>query len=168
MGSDEVSGVAEFGAGREAAARDLLNARVRETNPFVGAVLAEVGKVIVGQRAMVERLMIGLLADGHVLLEGVPGLAKTLAVRTLAGTIASRFQRIQFTPDLLPADLIGTMIYNQRSGEFTVQKGPSLPTSCSPTRSIEPPRRFRAPCSSRCRRSRSQSAGTRIHWKNRS
>ena len=73
---------------------------------------------------MLERLLIGLLADGHVLLEGVPGLAKTLAVRTLAGTIAAQFHRIQFTPDLLPADLIGTMIYNQRSGDFTVQKGP--------------------------------------------
>ena len=86
--------------------------------------MTELGRVIVGQRAMLERLLIGLLADGHVLLEGVPGLAKTLVVRTLAGTIAAQFHRIQFTPDLLPADLIGTMIYNQRSGDFTVQKGP--------------------------------------------
>ncbi|MDQ3138711.1 MAG: AAA family ATPase [Gemmatimonadota bacterium] len=86
--------------------------------------MTELGRVIVGQRAMLERLLIGLLADGHVLLEGVPGLAKTLSVRTLAGTIAAQFHRIQFTPDLLPADLIGTMIYNQRSGDFTVQKGP--------------------------------------------
>ena len=86
--------------------------------------MEEIGRVVVGQRAMVERLIIGLLADGHVLLEGVPGLAKTLAVRTLAATIASGFHRIQFTPDLLPADLIGTMIYNQRSGDFGVQKGP--------------------------------------------
>ena len=87
-------------------------------------VTQELGKVIVGQHAMLERLLIGLLADGHVLLEGVPGLAKTLAVRTLAATIAGGFHRIQFTPDLLPSDLIGTMIYNQRSGDFTVQKGP--------------------------------------------
>ncbi|MDQ3427879.1 MAG: AAA family ATPase [Gemmatimonadota bacterium] len=86
--------------------------------------MTEMARVIVGQRPMLERLLIGLLADGHVLLEGVPGLAKTLAVRTLAGSIAAAFHRIQFTPDLLPADLIGTMIYNQRTGDFTVQKGP--------------------------------------------
>jgi MoxR-like ATPase len=84
----------------------------------------EIGKVIVGQRAVLGRLLTALLADGHVLLEGVPGLAKTLAVRTLATTISGVFHRIQFTPDLLPSDLIGTMIYNQRSGDFTVQKGP--------------------------------------------
>ena len=87
-------------------------------------VLAELGRVVVGQRTLLERLLIGLLADGHVLLEGVPGLAKTLAVRTLAAIVSGEFRRIQFTPDLLPADLIGTQIYNQRSGEFTVQKGP--------------------------------------------
>ncbi len=87
-------------------------------------VLDELGRVIVGQRTLLERMIIGLLADGHVLLEGVPGLAKTLAVRTLAATVRGGFHRIQFTPDLLPADLIGTQIYNQRSGEFTVQQGP--------------------------------------------
>ena len=114
-----------FGPGEgSGAAVEILNGRVREASGFVGEILREVGEVIVGQRQMVECLLIGLLADGHVLLEGVPGLAKTLAVRTLAATITSRFQRIQFTPDLLPADLIGTMIYNQRSGDFTVQKGP--------------------------------------------
>ena len=95
-----------------------------EESRLLGDAMEEIGKVIVGQRPMVERLLIGLLADGHVLLEGVPGLAKTLAVRTLAATIAGGFHRIQFTPDLLPSDLIGTMIYNQRSGDFTVQKGP--------------------------------------------
>ena len=99
-------------------------ARIEEESRLVGELMTELGRVIVGQRAMLERLVIGLLADGHVLLEGVPGLAKTLAVRTLAGTVAAQFHRIQFTPDLLPADLIGTMIYNQRSGDFTVQKGP--------------------------------------------
>ena len=98
--------------------------RLLEESRALGDVMQEIGKVIVGQHAMVERLLIGLLADGHVLLEGVPGLAKTLAVRTLAATIAGGFHRIQFTPDLLPSDLIGTMIYNQRSGDFTVQKGP--------------------------------------------
>ncbi|HJR15701.1 MAG TPA: AAA family ATPase [Gemmatimonadales bacterium] len=100
------------------------NPRIIEESRLLGEVTEELGKVIVGQHAMVERMLIGLLADGHVLLEGVPGLAKTLAVRTLAATIAGGFHRIQFTPDLLPSDLIGTMIYNQRSGDFTVQKGP--------------------------------------------
>ena len=106
------------------AALDAINARVREESRFVQELLDEVGTVIVGQRMMLNRLLIGLLSDGHVLLEGVPGLAKTLAVRTLSSTIDSHFQRIQFTPDLLPADLIGTMIYNQRTGDFNVQKGP--------------------------------------------
>jgi MoxR-like ATPase len=100
------------------------NPRLLEESRLLAEVTQELGKVIVGQHAMVERLLIGLLADGHVLLEGVPGLAKTLSVRTLAATIAGGFHRIQFTPDLLPSDLIGTMIYNQRSGDFTVQKGP--------------------------------------------
>ena len=88
------------------------------------AVLAEIGRVIVGQPVLLERLLIGLLADGHILLEGLPGLAKTLAVRTLAATIDCDCRRVQFTPDLLPADLVGTLIYNQRAGDFTVQKGP--------------------------------------------
>lgn len=87
-------------------------------------VLVEIGRVIVGQQVLLERLLIGLLADGHLLLEGLPGLAKTLAVRTLAATIDCDCRRVQFTPDLLPADLIGTLIYNQRSGDFTVQRGP--------------------------------------------
>jgi MoxR-like ATPase len=112
-------------AGDPRAASGLPDAaRIEQESRLVGELMTELGRVIVGQRAMLERLLIGLLADGHVLLEGVPGLAKTLSIRTLAGTIAAQFHRIQFTPDLLPADLIGTMIYNQRSGDFTVQKGP--------------------------------------------
>jgi MoxR-like ATPase len=99
-------------------------ADIAEESRLVAELMDELGRVIVGQRTMLERLVIGLLADGHVLLEGVPGLAKTLAVRTLAGTLAAGFHRIQFTPDLLPSDLVGTMIYNQRSGDFAVQKGP--------------------------------------------
>jgi MoxR-like ATPase len=99
-------------------------AAVAQESRLVADLMDELGRVIVGQRPMLERLLIGLLADGHVLLEGVPGLAKTLAVRTLASTIRAGFHRIQFTPDLLPADLVGTMIYNQRSGDFAVQKGP--------------------------------------------
>jgi MoxR-like ATPase len=101
-----------------------LTAEIADESRLVSGLMDELGRVIVGQRPMLERLLIGLLADGHVLLEGVPGLAKTLAVRTLASTIAAGYHRIQFTPDLLPADLIGTMIYNQRSGDFAVQKGP--------------------------------------------
>ena len=91
---------------------------------FVDAITNEIGKTIVGQKAMVERLMIGLLSDGHILLEGVPGLAKTLAISALAKTIDANFSRIQFTPDLLPADVIGTMIYNPQNSGFVVKKGP--------------------------------------------
>lgn len=101
-----------------------LNERIQHESAFVDALLLEIGKVIVGQRAMVERLLIGLLSNGHILLEGVPGLAKTLAIKTLASAINAKFNRIQFTPDLLPADLTGTMIYNQQSQSFTVRKGP--------------------------------------------
>ncbi len=103
---------------------ERTNELIREESAFVERVLAEIGTVIVGQRTMVERLLIGLFCDGHILLEGVPGLAKTLAVSTLAHTIDARFQRIQFTPDLLPADVIGTLIYDQHVGKFTVKKGP--------------------------------------------
>jgi MoxR-like ATPase len=102
----------------------VINDRIKEESSFVDDLLTEVGKVIVGQRYMVERLVVGLLGNGHVLLEGVPGLAKTLTVKTLAQTIQARFQRVQFTPDLLPADLIGTMIYSQKDGSFAVKKGP--------------------------------------------
>ena len=103
---------------------EVIQARIRETSGFVDRLLDEVGRVIVGQKTMVERLLIGLLADGHVLMEGVPGLAKTLTVRTLADAIRTSFQRIQFTPDLLPADLIGTLIYDPRETEFKTRKGP--------------------------------------------
>ncbi len=102
----------------------VINDLVRQEGGFVDEILAEVDKVIVGQRHMVERLLLGLFTGGHVLLEGVPGLAKTLTVNTLAQTMQARFQRIQFTPDLLPADLVGTLIYNPQSGEFTPKKGP--------------------------------------------
>ncbi|MCX7880356.1 MAG: AAA family ATPase [Ignavibacteria bacterium] len=101
-----------------------LNERIQRESAFVDILLNEVGKVIVGQKAMVERLLIALLSNGHIHLEGVPGLAKTLAVKTLASAINASFSRIQFTPDLLPADLIGTMIYNHRDESFSVKKGP--------------------------------------------
>ena len=101
-----------------------LNELVARESSFVERVTNEVGKVIVGQQYMIERILIGLLTGGHVLLEGVPGLAKTLTVRTLCEAISAKFARIQFTPDLLPADLIGTVIYNQQKGEFTSKLGP--------------------------------------------
>jgi MoxR-like ATPase len=101
-----------------------LNEIVARESAFVDKIQAEVGKVIVGQTYMIERILIGLLTGGHVLLEGVPGLAKTLTVRTLCDAIHAKFARIQFTPDLLPADVIGTVIYNQQKGEFTSKLGP--------------------------------------------
>ena len=101
-----------------------INELVERESAFIEAVVSEVGRIIVGQDHMVERLLIGLLTSGHVLLEGVPGLAKTLTVRTLCDTVSAKFQRIQFTPDLLPADLVGTVIYNQQSGKFTAKRGP--------------------------------------------
>ena len=100
-----------------------LNARIAEKSHFVDAVRAEMGRTIVGQADMVDRLLIGLLANGHVLLEGVPGLAKTLAIKSLSDTVAGDFSRVQFTPDLLPADVVGTLVYNQQSQQFTV-RGP--------------------------------------------
>ena len=101
-----------------------LNELVAKESAFVDRLLNEVGKVIVGQQYMVERILVGLLTGGHVLLEGVPGLAKTLTVRTLCDSIHAKFARIQFTPDLLPADLVGTVVYNQPKGEFTSKLGP--------------------------------------------
>ena len=101
-----------------------IQEKVEKESLFVRELLAEMGKVIVGQKYLVERLLIGLLANGHILIEGVPGLAKTLSIKTLSDAIQTKFQRIQFTPDLLPADLIGTMIYNPQSGSFTTKKGP--------------------------------------------
>ncbi len=101
-----------------------LNERIQRESAFVNLVQMELSKIIVGQKYMVERLLIGLLSNGHILLEGVPGLAKTLAIKSLASTIDAKFSRIQFTPDLLPADVVGTMIYNQKNEEFTVRRGP--------------------------------------------
>ncbi|MBO7567401.1 MAG: AAA family ATPase [Bacteroidales bacterium] len=101
-----------------------LNERINRESAFVDMINMEMGKVIIGQKQLTEGLLIGLLSDGHILLEGVPGLAKTLAIKTLSQIIKSKFNRIQFTPDLLPADLIGTMIYSQKNEEFIVKKGP--------------------------------------------
>jgi len=101
-----------------------INEQVKEHSAFVAALRSEIGKVIVGQHYLIDRLMMGLLANGHLLLEGMPGLAKTLSVKTLASAISATMQRIQFTPDLLPADIIGTQIYSPKDGQFTTRKGP--------------------------------------------
>jgi MoxR-like ATPase len=101
-----------------------INEKIQRESAFVDILQNELGKVIVGQKYMVERLLVGLLSNGHILLEGVPGLAKTLSVKTLAAAIQAKFQRIQFTPDLLPADLVGTMIFNQKDASFQTKKGP--------------------------------------------
>jgi MoxR-like ATPase len=101
-----------------------INEKVQKESLFVQSLIAEIGKVIVGQKYLIERLLVGLFANGHILVEGVPGLAKTLSIKTLAQVINTKFQRIQFTPDLLPADLIGTLIYNPKDGAFSTKKGP--------------------------------------------
>jgi MoxR-like ATPase len=101
-----------------------LNERIQRESSFVDMISMEMNKVIIGQKHLIESLLVGLLSNGHILLEGVPGLAKTLAIKSLAQTISAKFARIQFTPDLLPADLLGTMIYSQKKEEFTVKKGP--------------------------------------------
>ncbi len=103
---------------------EVINQKVREQSAFIPTLKAEIGKVIVGQEYLIDRLIISMLANGHVLLEGVPGLAKTLTINTLAQALDTTFQRIQFTPDLLPADIIGTLIYNQKDGDFIIKKGP--------------------------------------------
>ena len=101
-----------------------INEKIEKESAFVELLTLEMNKVIVGQKHMIERLLIGLLGNGHILLEGVPGLAKTLAINTLAKAIDGSFSRVQFTPDLLPADITGTMIYNIKDNKFTIKKGP--------------------------------------------
>jgi MoxR-like ATPase len=103
---------------------EVINQKVREHSAFIHSLKAEIGKVIIGQDYLIDRLIIGMLSNGHVLLEGVPGLAKTLTVKTLAAALKTSFHRIQFTPDLLPADLIGTLIYNPKESDFFIKKGP--------------------------------------------
>ena len=105
-----------------------LNERIESKSSFVNMITMGMDQVIVGQKHLVESLLIGLLSDGHILLEGVPGLAKTLAIKTLASLIDAKYSRIQFTPDLLPADVIGTMIYSQKSEEFQVKQGAECPS----------------------------------------
>ena len=123
-----------------------LNKRIEQESAFVDAMNFEISKVIVGQKNMVERLIIALLADGHILFEGVPGLAKTQAITALAKTINAKFSRIQFTPDLLPADVTGTMIYSQREEAFTVKKDLCFQTLFWQMKSIEHQQKFSQLC----------------------
>src|SRR5690554_7814117 len=124
ISSDENQKMSSTEAANSATDIKALNEKIQKESSFVDLLTMEMDKVIVGQKYMVERLLVGLLSDGHILLEGVPGLAKTLAINTLARAIEADFSRIQFTPDLLPADLVGTMIYSQKKEEFSIKKGP--------------------------------------------
>ena len=133
---------------------DERNRQVQAQRTRLEPLFAQVGRVIIGQRDLLEHLILGLLTGGHILIEGVPGLAKTLAVRTLAQGLHLGFQRIQFTPDLLPADVIGTQIYNPRTGEFTIKKGPIFANFVLADEINRAPPRCRAPCSKPCRKNR--------------
>jgi MoxR-like ATPase len=131
----------------------ILNEKIEKESSFVDIIRMEMNKVIVGQKHLTIPF-IGLLANGHILLEGVPGLAKTLAIKSLASIIDARFARIQFTPDLLPADLTGTMIYSQKKEEFLVKKGPIFANFILADEINRSPPRYRAPFSKPCRKGR--------------
>ena len=120
----------------------MINEKIEKESAFVDLLTMEINKVIVGQKHMVERLLIGLLGRGHILLEGVPGLAKTLAINSLSQSVKGVFSRVQFTPDLLPADVVGTMIYNIKENDFTIKKDPYSLTLFWLTRLIVPQPRF--------------------------
>lgn len=128
-----------------------LNERIERQSAFVTNLMTGMDQVIVGQKHLVESLLIGLLSDGHILLEGVPGLAKTLAIKTLASLIDAKYSRIQFTPDLLPAGVIGTMIYSQKDEQFIAKKGPILQISYWPMKLTVPRLKYRVLCWKPCR-----------------
>ena len=139
-------------------------AAVLETSTWVRPLREQFARVIVGQQGLIDRLLIGLLANGHILLEGVPGLAKTLSLKTLAAATSASFQRLQFTPDMLPADIVGTLVYDPHDrGNSTPSADRFSPTSFLPTRSIAHPPKYKVPCSRRCRSIRSRSAVTRTN-----
>lgn len=142
-----------------------MNEEVEKEALFLRDLLAEIRKAVVGQDTLVERVLIGLLADGHVLLEGVPGLAKTLLVTSLAQTGQARFSRVQFTPDLLPADLIGTQIYNPRTNEFSVHQGPIFANLVLADEVNRAPQRSRVPCWRLCKSARSPLVTRPFLWK---
>ena len=131
-----------------------LNIRIEQQSQFVTNLVMGMNKVIVGQKHLVDCLLIGLLSDGHILLEGVPGLAKTLAIKTLSQLISSDYSRIQFTPDLLPADVVGTQIYSQKDEAFHVKRGPVFANFVWQMRLTVPQPRCRVRCSKQCRNTR--------------
>lgn len=131
-----------------------INQKIEKESAFVDLLTLEMNKVIVGQKHMVERLLIGLLGQGHILLEGVPGLAKTLAINTLSKAVHGSFSRIQFTPDLLPADVVGTLIYNIKENDFSIKKGRYLPILFWQMRSTVLRQKYRVLCLRPCRKSR--------------
>lgn len=131
-----------------------VNEKIAQESAFIDLLRVEMNKAIVGQNHMVERLLIGLLGKGHILLEGVPGLAKTLAINTLAKAVKGSFSRIQFTPDLLPADVIGTLIYNIKENDFSIKKDPSLPTLFWQMRSTGLPQKYSRHFWRPCRKNR--------------
>lgn len=140
-----------------------LNANIEANSGFVKSLTEGMSRIVVGQPHLTQALLIGLLSDGHILLEGVPGLAKTLAIRTLASLIDAEFGRIQFTPDLLPADVVGTLVYSRKDDAFNVRRGPSSPTLCWPMKSTVPPPKCKVPCSKPCKSVKSPSATTPWH-----
>ncbi len=143
-----------------------LNERINQESSFIDLINIEMNKVIVGQKYMIDRLLIGLLANGHILLEGVPGLAKTLAIKSLANVIDAKFNRIQFTPDLLPADLIGTLIYSQKTEEFIVRQGGRyLLILFLQTKLTVRQLRYKALCWSQCRSCKLLSANRPINYR---
>jgi MoxR-like ATPase len=131
-----------------------INEKIERESAFIDLLTMEMNKVIVGQKHMVERLLIGLLGQGHILLEGVPGLAKTLAINTLSQAVHGSFSRIQFTPDLLPADVVGTMIYNIKANEFSIKKGPISLILFLPMRLTVRLQKFNRRCLKRCRKNK--------------
>lgn len=141
----------------------LLNAQIEAETGFITDLVEGMNRTIVGQKNLVNSLLIGLLSDGHILLEGVPGLAKTLAIKTLASLIDAKFGRLQFTPDLLPADVIGTMIYSQKDESFKVKKGPILQTLYWPTKSTAHQLKCRVHCSKPCKSIKLPSVTTHLH-----
>lgn len=128
-----------------------LNARIEQQSSFVTNLVTGMNQVIVGQKHLIESLLISLLSDGHILLEGVPGLAKTLAIKTLSQLVDADYSRIQFTPDLLPADVVGTLIYSQKDENFQVKKGPVFANFVLADEINRAPLRFRVPCLKLCR-----------------
>lgn len=141
-----------------------VNEKIAQESAFIDLLMLEMNKVIVGQKYMVERLLIGLLGRGHILLEGVPGLAKTLAINTLAKAVKGSFSRIQFTPDLLPADVVGTLIFNMKENDFSIKKGPIFANFVLADEINRHLPKYNPPCWKPCRRNKSPLGTRPLYW----